>query len=254
MDNSKITLCNELLLESAQFPNLPTRIYNQKGLQINETEITPPLSRKHNLKAGSYINILPSEKSKQATIISVIGLNLQKLVRKCGVESGKILVVGLGNKDYIVDALGNMTTSKIKIGGQTFEKCALSPQVSSITGISSFNIISGVIWRAKPSLIIAIDTLATQKLSRLGVCYQLTTGGICPGGGVNNPQPALDKNSLGVPVIAIGVPLIISIGAIFENADLPNNFGQYMVTPRDVDFLCDNASSIIASAINEYLI
>lgn len=253
MDNFNTYTPPSLLLESAQFNALPTRSYLQKGIKIDETEISLPLSRKHTLSAGSYINISPSNKSKHNTIVSVLGINLLKLVRKCGVNGGKVLVVGLGNKDFVVDALGAKTISKTAIGGTIFDKCAISPSVGAITGISSFNIISGVISSVHPDLVLAIDTLSTQKMNRLGNCYQLTTSGICPGGGAGNPQPSLTKASLGVPVIALGVPLIINVGSIFTSADLPSAYTHYMVTPRDVDLLCETASSIIAGAINSAL-
>lgn len=248
------TAFGQLLLESSQFPKLPTRSYVQKGLQINETELSSVLARKYNLKNGSYVNISPSNRAKDTTIISVLGFNLQKLARRCGVNQGKVLVVGLGNKDFVVDALGNMCVQKIAIGGDNYIKCTISPQVSAVTGISSFDIIRGVISSIKPQLVLAIDTLSTQKLDRLGNCYQLTTSGISPGGGVGNPQPTLDKNSLGVPVIAIGVPLIINVGSIYDSDGLPTSYAHYQVTPRDVDALCEKTSTIISTAINNFFV
>ncbi len=97
-------------------------------------------------------------------------------------------------------------------------------------------------------MIIAIDTLATNYISRLGNCFQLTSAGICPGSGVDNTQPCLDGNSLPSPVIAIGVPLIISVGSIM--GDKSDKYSRYMLTPRDVDTLVDNCADVIAAAIN----
>ena len=100
----------------------------------------------------------------------------------------------------------------------------------------------------KPALVLAIDTLATGYLHRLGNCYQLTTAGICPGGGVNNPQTCLNRSTLSVPVVAIGVPLIISVASI--TGDTNSEYSKYMLTPRDVDSLVRNCAEVIASAVN----
>lgn len=244
---------SDLLLETAQDFNLAKKNYVQRGIKVSEVDIDHATSRKIGRKVGSYISISPTNKTKRSSLVNVLNTSLTRLMRRCGVDGGKVLIVGLGNKQFVVDALGERTLKSVEVGGTNYYKCLLSPQVSQVTGIMSFDIIKGVISTLKPSLIIAIDTLATSKITRLGNCYQLTTAGISPGGGVGNTQPALDKHSLGVPVIAIGVPLIISVGAIFDTENIPSTLAHYMVTPRDIDSLCDYAGGVIAEAINSAL-
>ncbi|MDR2046958.1 MAG: GPR endopeptidase [Clostridiales bacterium] len=125
----------------------------------------------------------------------------------------KILVVGVGNILMTADALGPGCANKIKPvpgDGKRPKICTLIPNVIGMTGIESFDIVSAAVEKVRPDLVIAIDTLAANRTDRLSKTFQLSTCGLQPGGGVKNHRPALNRESLGVPVIAVGVPLVVS--------------------------------------------
>lgn len=244
----KIQNLSELIIEAGEDLGIKSHVYKQKGVDISEVEIDNVASRKSGRKSGFYLTISATQNAASQTLIDVLNGGIKKLIRKVDVSDGKVLIVGLGNENVIVDALGNEVVKKIRAGGKKFCLSAIAPKVADITGIKSFDIVKAISQYHKPNLIIAIDTLATNYLNRLGNCFQLTTAGICPGSGVGNAQPCLDGNSLLSPVIAIGVPLIISVGAI--TSDKTGAYSRYMLTPRDVDALVDNCSDIIAQAIN----
>ncbi|MDE5616435.1 MAG: GPR endopeptidase [Clostridia bacterium] len=246
--NDKLYNFSDLLIEAGEELSVPSHSYRQKGVDIRETKVDKVLSRQCGKKEGLYLTLTPNAHTLPSTLCDVLQNCIKKLIRECGVTDGRILVVGLGNENVVVDALGNEVVKRIRTGGKAFNMSAIAPKVADITGIKSFDIVKAIVDHHKPSLVIAIDTLATGYLHRLGNCYQLTTAGICPGGGVNNPQPCLNRNTLSVPVVAIGVPLIISVGSILGNAD--SEYARYTLTPRDVDSLVRNCAEVIASALN----
>jgi len=158
---------------------------------------------------------------------------------------------------------------------------AVAPGVLGITGIETSEIVKGVLTHVKPSLIIAVDALASRKLSRLGTTVQLSDTGISPGSGVRNNRKELTEKTLGVPVIAIGVPMVVDAvtlsidimetvskhlqekssisAASFPNGDsmslLKSAISENMVvTPNDVDVIAEQASDIIADGINMALL
>lgn len=247
-NNNGMNNFSDLLIEAGEEISIPSHSYRQKGVDVRETKVDKVISRQCGKKEGLYFTLTPTAHTTPSTLVDVLQNCIKKLLRECGVNDGKILVVGLGNENVVVDALGNEVVKKIKTGGKAFTLSAIAPKVADITGIKSFDIVKAIVDHHKPSAVIAIDTLATGYLHRLGNCYQLTTAGICPGGGVDNPQTCLNKNTLFVPVVAIGVPLIISVGNIM--GDNSAEYAKYMLTPRDVDTLVSNSADIISAAIN----
>ena len=132
-----------------------------------------------------------------------------------------VLVAGLGNQYITPDSIGPKTVSKLTVtrhitkeSGNGFDfdirpVSAVAPGVLGLTGIETSEILIGVTERVKPSLIIAVDALASRKLSRLGTTVQICDTGISPGSGVGNNRNEISEKSLGVPVIAIGVPMVV---------------------------------------------
>jgi spore protease len=185
---------------------------------------------------------------------------------------GSVLVVGLGNEGMTADSLGPLTVSKLSAavnGGNTLK--TLTPGVRGVTGVESFDVITGVCAKIKPDLVILVDTLASSKAQRLYSSFQLSTAGIVPGGGVGNRKPALNRDSLGIPVIVAGVPLVLYArtlvsdcfqayaervgGGIDENqvglAVADSLFGDYnlVVTPKEIDIIADGCAEILSRAI-----
>jgi len=182
---------------------------------------------------GNYVTIeSPEIKENNVTaheeIIGILTDKLAGLTKDAKSGGGATLVVGLGNRNVTPDALGPKVVSKVLVTRHIMENlpkeltgslqplCALAPGVMGATGIETCEVVRGLVEHVKPALIIAIDALAARKISRINQTIQLTVTGISPGAGVGNVRKALNQQSLGVPVIAIGVPTVTD-AATFVN-------------------------------------
>lgn len=128
-----------------------------------------------------------------------------------------LLVAGLGNRELTVDALGPKTVDALQMTRHlqsTRQLCGIVPGVMGQTGMETAEILNGVVKEIKPDAVLVIDSLAARKSTRLGTVVQLSDTGIAPGSGVGNHRSALNRAGLGVPVIAIGVPMVISAAAL----------------------------------------
>ncbi len=199
------------------------------------------------------------------------------------IRQKNILVVGIGNRDITPDALGPEVVSHLMITRhllleygrkKDFTKdlgmvSAIAPGVMAQTGMEAMEIIKGVVKETSPDVLIVIDALAARSISRLNKTIQLTDTGICPGAGVGNLRHGLNKKTVGIPVIAIGIPTVIDAATIvvdtFEslmgNLDLEEQemFLQEVlteelctmfVTPKDIDQTISKISFTISEAIN----
>ena len=136
-------------------------------------------------------------------------------------DSMTALVVGLGNWNVTPDALGPRVVSKLMVTRHLKELvpdsidegirpvCAIAPGVLGITGIETYEIIKGIVEKIKPNLILCIDALASRKLERVNRTIQIGNTGISPGSGVGNKRMEISERTLGVPVIAVGVPTVV---------------------------------------------
>ena len=250
---------------------------------------------------GDYIT-LESEKLKEndvechEKIIKLLAENIRSLVNFG--EDDCILVAGLGNWNITPDALGPKVVSKILVTRhlqgtlpEEIEKtvrpvAAVSPGVMGITGIETGEILKGIVDKLQPSLLIAIDALAARRSNRINAAIQMSDTGVAPGAGVGNKRMMLDKESLGIPVIAIGVPTVVDaatlvndtmdriLGEMMQQTEKGSAFyqtlqsleqeekyqmitdilgpytGNMFVTPKEVDAVVDRLANIIANAIN----
>lgn len=201
------------------------------------------------------------------SVIKEVCLLLTTFYKKYSIKKkSKIMVVGLGNEKVTADSLGGIVVDKLFVSSHMFEQknvfeqygnlCAIKCGVSGTTGIPSYEIIRAVTEVAKPDIIIAIDTIASTSTSHLAKTIQLSDSGIEPGGGVNNPQTKLNFDSLGIPVIAIGVPLVIYAKRILleylssEKIDIDKELLTMVVTAKEIDFLIKDFSYILSETIN----
>ncbi len=218
-------------------------------------------------------------------------------------EDSVVLIVGLGNWNVTPDALGPKVVSKVlvtrhitKSGGVPLEMeghvrsvCAVSPGVMGITGIETAEIIKGICQRVKPDLVIAIDALAARQTSRINATIQMCDTGVSPGAGMGNKRMAINEETIGAKVIAIGVPTVVDaatlvndtldkmLDAIIKETEVGSEFydmlkhleseekyglimqvldpykGNMFVTPKEVDQTIERLSGMIASAINRAL-
>ena len=232
---------------------------------------------------GDYITvdlkkIKNLDEKEEMFIVKKTSEYLKYLLNKNGLEKGDILVVGLGNLFSTPDSLGSKVLRNIEITRHIkmylpdmIDKnvrvvSGITPGVLGTTGIETFEIVSGITEKIKPKAIIVIDSLCSKSIERLNKSIQISDTGIIPGSGVGNSRMELSKNTLNIPVIAIGVPTVVDAATIIieamngleitfdensviDNMDL-NNF-NFIVTPKEIDELIDNMSSIISDVINE---
>ncbi|MDO5558815.1 MAG: GPR endopeptidase [Oscillospiraceae bacterium] len=217
-------------------------------------------------RAGHYVTMEAQALSSYSDDYKEMVLEFAKELQKFTGDKGLVLIVGLGNDDITPDALGPAAASgvmatrhlKKELPDDEFfaglrEVSVLLSGVLGTTGIESAEIVKAVKERISPDLIIVIDALACSEVSRLGKTIQICDTGISPGSGVENKRKELSDKTLGIPVIAIGVPTIVDMHTIVEeltgryvNPKLPN----MMVTPKDIDKLISHASKLIATGIN----
>ncbi len=168
-----------------------------------------------------------------------------------------VLVVGLGNRNITADSIGPKTAEKIlatrhimgnfakSIGLENLKSVSvIVPDVLGKTGIEVQEILSGVIKKTNADTVIVIDALCAKSKDRIFRTVQLTDSGISPGSGVKNSRKELSKNTLGVNVIAIGVPTVIQF---------PNDSENLIVTPKECDLLSDKISEVLSRCLNIYL-
>lgn len=186
-------------------------------------------------------------------------------------EGAKVLVVGLGNRAMTPDAVGPLAVRHTLATRHLVEQlpdqfgefrpvCAVAAGVLGSTGMESGELVSALCARLKPDAVIAIDALASRALSRVCTTVQISDTGIVPGSGVGNARAALDQKTLGVPVIAVGVPTVVDGATLC--ADILEEAGQetldpaalgaggdVFVTPRDIDERVADLSRVIGYGI-----
>lgn len=186
-------------------------------------------------------------------------------------SDGPVLIAGLGNRMITPDAIGPQTADHViatrhlvaqspAIFADWRPVSALAPGVLGQTGVETGEVICGVLDRVRPAAVIAVDALAAGRLSRLLRTVQLADTGITPGAGVGNARAALNKETLGVPVIAVGVPTVVD-GATLAH-EISSQLGQpacealddlsqpVMITTRDIDREVADISRMIGYAVN----
>lgn len=257
-----------------------------------EDAIQKPIGTYVTIDVKKMKNIDEEEKEKIAYTISS---ELKELIKKQVEPEDEILIVGLGNLYSTPDSLGPKVIQNIDVTRHIFkylpqyvndgdrEVSAISPGVLGSTGIETQEILKGIVQNIKPKLIIAIDSLASKSVQRISSSIQLSDTGIIPGAGVGNKRRELSKETLGVPVIAIGIPTVLDFATIvsegldlfienlqdkaMSNEYLNNlkekdnydevkdmlNVGEYnmIVTPKEIDELVDNMKDVVAKR-NKY--
>ncbi len=191
-----------------------------------------------------------------------LGKQIAELLEQNHVDNVPVLVVGLGNMDATPDSLGPKVLEHLQVTrhlsleyGEEFCRkhgypvlSGITPGVMAQTGMETSEIVHGVVWKTKPGVVIVVDALAARSVHRLGVTIQISDTGIHPGSGVGNHRNGLTKETLGVPVLAIGVPTVIDAARIMDS-----DLGSMYVTPHNIDERVDMLSFTISEAIHEAL-
>ena len=241
----------------------------ERGSAFDITEIIvedDESGRKIGKKKGRYLTLeaprLSHISDRYRDMVSELCEELRSFVG----NREKILVAGLGNDDITPDALGPCTASGVMATrhireqntGDSFldslkDVSVLLTGVMGTTGIEIAEIVKAVYEKTSPELIIIIGALVCSSPERLGTTIQICDTGISPGSGVENKRMEISEQTLGVPVIAIGVPTIIDIHTIIENItgnEADAGIPDMMVTPKNIDTIISHASRLIATSIN----
>lgn len=180
-----------------------------------------------------------------------------------------VLVVGLGNREVTPDALGPEVVGNLKItrhlvreyGRAAFEQervhlvSGIVPGVMAQTGMETLEIIRGVVEETGPDLVVAVDALAARSSKRLNRTIQISDAGIHPGSGVGNHRNSLTRETIGVPVVALGVPTVVDAATIVydvtgDRESIQPGLNSMFVTPKDVDETIKRLSFTISEALN----
>ena len=236
---------------------------------------------------GTYItmemaNLVQAEEEYNKAISAKLAKYVGDIL-KLDQEEYTALVVGLGNRNVTPDALGphtvdclNVTRHIVKEYGKYAmgeEACqmvsAIAPGVMAQTGMETYEIIKGIVDTVKPDVVLVIDALAARNTKRLNRTIQIADTGIHPGSGVGNHRNEISEETLGIPVVAIGVPTVVSADVIVQDTmenlisaledddkyeviqDLiaPHLYGMF-VTPKDIDESIDRIGATIAEGLN----
>lgn len=230
-------------------------------------------------KIGKYITF-EMENVKYLENKDEIILKLNEYLKELIAAKDSVMVVGLGNLYVTPDALGSKVVNSIDVtrhilklakemvSENTREVSAICPGVMGNTGIQTSEIISSVSQIVKPKYIIVIDSLMSKSIKRVGASIQLSNTGITPGSGITGFNNAIDKDSTGATVISLGVPMVVDMATITNDAlnkieNKEDERGEryykianildtenYIVTPKDIDELIQIMSDIISQSIN----
>lgn len=283
-------------------PGTEVKEYIEDGIKITDVRVVSEEGEEIMGKPrGSYITIeIPDfvyyDNNSMEDISKVMAKTLQPLIKL--EDSMTALVVGLGNWNITPDAVGPKAVSKLMITRHLKELvpdsidegvrpvCAIAPGVLGITGIETSEVIKGVVEKIKPNLVICIDALASRRTERVNKTIQISTTGISPGAGVGNKRTEISEKTLGVPVIAVGIPTVVDAATLANDtidlvldqmimkAEKGGKFysllksidknekelmikeilypyvGDLMVTPKEVDMVIESIAKIIATGVN----
>jgi spore protease len=274
----------------------------ENDIKITRVRVTSPAGEDSIGKPmGSYITLeVPGLRENDQQLFEntckAMAKELAALMNLTGKST--ILIVGLGNWNVTPDALGPKVVSSVMVTRHLLEYvpdqvdkgvrpvCAVAPGVLGITGIETGEIIRGVVDRIRPDVIIAIDALASRKMERVNSTIQIADTGISPGSGVGNKRMELSRKTMGVPVIAIGVPTVVDaatmandtidlvLDSMIKQAPQGTDFynmlkginrdekyqmiqevlqpyvGNLVVTPKEIDEAVEKISKVIANGLN----
>jgi len=240
---------------------------------------------------GEYITLecsdLPQcDAHRRETLARLMAIDVKRMLP----DEGEVLVVGLGNRNVTADALGTRVVERMlvtrhlhqamveELKGKLRGVSAIAPGVLGLTGIETAELCRGLVQHVKPVAVVAIDALAAYETHRICTAIQITDTGIQPGSGVGNHRLGLTQETLGVKVIAVGVPMVVYASTIARDAmsRLIDSYGAFepgqentanrllqqvaegflgnmVVTPREIDELVLNVASILSDGLNRAL-
>lgn len=274
-----------------------SRSEEMDGVTVTTVEITDPEgAEKMGKPMGVYVTIEtgdPAGADVRKAASDALAHELELMMK--GKDCSHVLVVGLGNDRMTPDSVGVNTARQVFVTrhlkeympeefGASRTVSSVAPGVLGTTGIETGESVAGIAQRIGPTLIIAVDALASRSMARIGRTIQLTDTGISPGSGVGNSRKELSQSTLGIPVLAIGVPMVADAATVADDAigmviremeegasdeavkllrgledndryaliyeALEPNAANMFVTPKDVDAIADRAAEMLRDGIN----
>ncbi len=277
---------SDLALEKKSLRNSDGNVKFHREKKIGNAVVTEIIFGENDNTAGgryisvSYERLWELEGEEYEKTCTLIALELRKMSR---MAAGKelsddfgVLVAGLGNSEITADAIGPLTVKNLTVTRHlremepgiysylgTCEISALAPGVLGQTGIETVELIRGAVQNCEPDLVIAVDALAARSCERLASTVQLSDAGISPGSGIGNMRKAINSDTLGVPVVSIGVPTVVNSSTlVYEalgKAGIENigtelervleNGKSFFVTPKESDVISKRISMLLAESI-----
>ena len=286
--------------QNGQIDGVEVQNEEKENIKITRVKITNEEGKKAlNKPKGNYItldikNIKTIDNEQIEKISDNLAEELRNIIKEHISDTEDILIVGLGNLYVTPDALGPKVVPEIEITRHILEYMpkampedtrpvsAISPGVLGTTGIETMEILKGIVENVKPKMLIVIDALATRSIERISSSIQIADTGIVPGAGVNNTRKEISQKTLGIPVIALGIPTVVDLASItndcidlfienlqqkamsndylnklreqdnyeeIKEALVPKDYNM-IVTPKEIDKLIENMSKIVATGIN----
>ena len=283
-----------------QIDGIETEEEEKDQIKISRVKILNEQGEKALAKPkGDYVtldveNIKTVDEEGIEKIAEVLGDELREIIKKHISDTEDILVVGLGNLYVTPDALGPKVVPEIQVTRHILQYMpsampedtrpvsAISPGVLGITGIETMEILKGIVDNIKPKMLIVIDALASRSIERISSSIQIADTGIVPGAGVGNTRKEISIKTLGIPVIALGIPTVVDLASItndcidlfieslqqkamsndylnklrekdnyeeIKEALIPKDYNM-IVTPKEIDKLIENMSKIVSKGIN----
>jgi spore protease len=262
--------------ETTQLQGVEAKEKLSHGMIIETVKILDENGEKAlNKPKGTYITISLAKSTGDANQFAESCLALADELKALLPSEGKapVLIVGLGNRYITPDNLGPNTLRHTMVTRHLVEQVSeyfgefrpvstLEPGVLATTGVESAEMIRALSEKTKPAAVIAVDALTSRRMKRVCTTIQIADTGIVPGSGVGNSRAEISSKTLGVPVIAIGIPTIVDAGTLaadlMESAGMgetdPSKFGDFggsvMVTPRDIDERVAELAKVVGYGIN----
>ena len=269
-------LCEEAGLDSSLVKNTKYETVDLSKVVLDEAN-----AKRLKRDAGIYYTLLSDaivdvNKKKYDDLIEAFSKVIKEYLALYEIKKDDLIfVVGLGNEEVTPDSLGPKVVQMIDVTSHLFRMnfehdnmqnvVALAPGVMSQTGLETVDVIKSISSKIHPKLIIVIDALASISLKRLNHTIQINNASISPGAGIGNFRKKFSQKTLGCPLLAIGVPTVVDIKTIFEEAlkNVDLNFEdlmpfvaeddkiQFMVTPKEIDMNINDLANIIARGLNK---
>lgn len=279
-----------------EIPGVVLEQYKEDGKGIRVTKIqiqTADGAKRMGRPIGNYMTLESadkehsdehSDKNLSGTKLPDTNLLASYINELLPSSAHSFLIVGLGNANMTADALGPLTIEKMAQSGMASYTSMIVPGVFAQTGMESCEIIQGIVQQTSPDCIITVDALAARSAFRLGTTVQLTDTGIRPGSGVGNARKGITKENMKIPVIAIGIPTVVSAAAIVSDAMdslkqigynetvlgsiamldqeeyyqlisevFAPELGNLFVMPKNLDEELDTMSSLLAASLSQVI-